>query len=140
MSRVKFKQILKEHPVLFQSTRFTTELKTRLQFDDPFDHIRFEYIEAETAHVLNMFNCSKKYRTNSDVQMFYKPTSKQVVVNIHGQRLDEQTSFSLNYKGNNLEKALKSIFALWHHVDAIDALQTDIAEELHNLHSLFIYS
>jgi hypothetical protein len=87
-----------------------------------------------------MFNCSKKFRTDSDVQMFFKPTSKQVVVNIHGKRLDEQTSFSLNYKGNNLEKALKSIFAIWHHVDAIDALQTDIAEELHNLHSLFIYS
>ena len=140
MSRIKFKQILKEHPVLFQSKTFTVELKTRLHFDDQFDRLRFEYLETETAHVLNMFNCSKKYGTNSYVQMFYKPKSKHVVVNIHGKRLDEQTSFCLKYNGNNLGKALKAIFAIWQHVDAIDALQTGIAEELHNLHNLFIYS
>lgn len=53
MSRLKFKKLLNEHPVLFQSKTFTDELSDRLSYFDQFCHLRIEYIEADQAAVLN---------------------------------------------------------------------------------------
>ena len=143
MSRLKFKKLLIEHPVLFQSQTFTDELKDRLSYFDQFSHLRFEYIETDHAAVLNAFNVKNtvgNHSWNSLLQMDFKPQSQNVVVTIFAKQITQQTTFSLKYTQSTLQKALKTVFDIWHHVDSIVAHQAQIEENLRNMGSIFLYN
>ena len=143
MSRLKFKKLLNVHPVLFQSKTFTDELNDRLKFFDQFAHLRFEYIETDHAAVLNDFtvkNTVGKHVWNSHLQIDFTPQSQNVVVTIFGKQITQQTTFSLKYNQNTLNKALKTVFDIWHHVDSIVAHQAQIEENLRNMGSIFLYN
>lgn len=142
MSRLKFKKLLIEHPVLFQSKIFTDELADRLSYFDQFCHLRFEYIEADHAAVLNAFNVKNTVGNNSwrsRLQMVFKPNSQNVVVTIFAKQITQQTTFSLKYNQNTLNKALKNVFDIWNHVDSIVAHQAQIEENLQNMSTTFLY-
>ena len=143
MSRLKFKKLLIEHPVLFQSQTFTDELTERLSYFDQFSHLRFEYIETDHAAVLNAFNVKNtvgNHSWNSLLQMDFKPQSQNVVVTIFAKQITQQTTFSLKYTQSTLQKALKTVFDIWHHVDSIVAHQAQIEENLRNMGSIFLYN
>lgn len=143
MSRLKFKKLLDEHPVLFQSKTFTDELTDRIKFFDQVCHLRFEYIETDRAAVLNAFNVKNtvgSHSWNSLLQMDFTPHSQNVVVTIFGKQITQQTTFSLKYNQNTLNKALKTVFDIWEHVDTIVAHQAQIEENLQNMGSLFLYN
>lgn len=141
MSRLKFKKLLQAHPVLFQSQTFTDELTDRLKFFDQFCHLRFEYIEADQAAVLNAFNVKNtvgNHSWKSMLQMVFKPKSQNVVVTIFAKQITQQTTFSLKYNQETLKKALTTVFDIWYNADSIVAHQSLIEENLQYMGTIFL--